>query len=266
MTIPMTRVVLSSIVLVVACFLALVSSAPAHAQLIPDVCKIYIAGKPEIPRSVAVLMQEGRDSVAEACLDGQILHTYSRVSAVFLGSFNVCSFFKYARRRFDDAGHEVGRYQDSQMFRAVAGPSCPTQDDPRYIVGGSVSEGAFAQLRAFADQLASSPQAFDDAVAADVLPYCGRDAGSGSGQQLREREYQTLRRGIPTTDFRSRFRLLQIGLDPGAQVFPSGYILRRCSGYMLSFSNPLNPNESWHLYVELTPTGFKIIGFAKFIA
>jgi hypothetical protein len=268
-----SRTFLGGVVVALASFLALVSTDQSRAQAIPDVCKIYFAGKSEIPDTVDRLMRERRDSAAEACLDGGLLHRYSSVSAAFLGSFNVCSYIKYETRNFDDIGSDITNEffrHHQETWTAIAGPNCPAQDDPRYIASINVSDGVFIQLKRFADQIASSPKNFDAAFAADAKRIrCGYDSGSLLRPDLAERkeqDYRTLRDRIPTTDARSRFRLRAVGLHPGGEVFQGGYVFRQCSGYALSFSDPLDGNKSWSLYVEFTPAGLKVIGYDLFIA
>src|SRR5215831_10670117 len=82
-------------------------SVDSNAQLIPDRCRIYFVGTVGIPPSVDKLMRERHDSTAEACLDHEILHHYVSISAAFSGSFNICSYFKYEPRNFDDSGKDV---------------------------------------------------------------------------------------------------------------------------------------------------------------
>ena len=270
----MHRKTTSLAVIVVVSFVALLLPNRSRAQLIPDVCKIYFAGKSGIPGPVERLMQERRDSAAEGCLDTGILHQYASVSAPLLGSFNVCSYLKYERRHFDDRGNDVTeRFRPyPETFMAVAGPNCPAQDDPRYITAVYVSEGVFAQLTAFAEQLASSTQNFDAAFAAGAKQAtCGYrySYSRPSFAESKEQDYQTLRKSITTTDAGLRFRLESIGFLPGAEVFRGSggtVIFPRCSGYDLRFGNPLNPNESWRLYVEFTPAGLKVIAYTMFIA
>ena len=253
-------------------FTVLLLYSESRAQLIPDVCKIYFAGKGNIPSPVNALMQQRHDAAAEGCLDGGALHRYTSVSAVFPGRFDVCSYVKNETRIFDEQGKDVSeRYRhDTQMFRAIGGPNCPAQDDPRYIPATNVSEGLFTALKTFADQLASSQVKFDAAFESVAnQTRCGHDPGADSRRdlmELRAREYQRLRTGITTPDVRSRFRLASVGVEEGAVVMQGGGLYRECSGYALGFSDPRDGNHFWILHVEFTPEGLKVIGWDSTIA
>jgi hypothetical protein len=179
------------------------------------------------------MMDEKRDEASRICVDRQgSLKQYDSVSKPLLTRESVCTF--------RTVGYSEARILTrSQRYMAQGKAPCPLQNDKRYIPVTDVSEGLFNVLANFATELASSPEAFDSRVAADLV---------------KRPDYELLRGGIIEKDARSKFQLVALGLRE-----PS---LPGVLAYQLVFQSP-SERIRCIMDVDFTPSGLRILALGR---